>query len=260
MNLLSNHRGRVPDVPPFGVRRQSEAATALLLIQSSLPTLKRRRASLAAALHIFRNGFILIPFGLLLAAPAQADDAVPLSLKVISVAGSARYWNTNMAKGSWTALRVGDELRAGSVLQTDSTRSTSAGIELVGRDGHGWGKIRMLSNCVLKPLRLDLKKSESWQAMDVRLDVPVGQIQVRLDGSSDYAFTLNAMRVTPARSVGSGKTFFLFTPPCYLSVINGAVIASSGTGPEKLIRGGQGFRGDTNEITEEGATDGPDEP
>jgi hypothetical protein len=203
--------------------------------------------------------FFTVTLWLLLASTAQADEVLPLSVKVISIAGSARYSSTNIAKGSWTALRVGDELRKVSALQTDSTRSTSAGIELVGPDGHGWGKVRMLSNCVLKPLRLDLKKSGSGQAVDVRLDVPVGQIQVRLDGD-DYVFALNAMRVTPARSVASTKTFFLFTPPCYLSVINGAVIASVGSGPEKLIRGGQGFRGDTNEITEEGATDGPEVP
>jgi len=44
---------RVLDVPPSGVRRQSEAATALLLIQSRPLTPKRRPASLAAALHRF---------------------------------------------------------------------------------------------------------------------------------------------------------------------------------------------------------------
>jgi hypothetical protein len=41
---------------PYGVRRQSEAATALSLIKSRRLTPKRRCASLAAALHIFRNG------------------------------------------------------------------------------------------------------------------------------------------------------------------------------------------------------------
>ena len=41
----------------FGVRRQSEAATALLFIQLRPLTPKRRRASLAAALHIFGNGW-----------------------------------------------------------------------------------------------------------------------------------------------------------------------------------------------------------
>src|SRR4029077_1101003 len=139
MKLLSNNRGRTLDVPSLGVRRQSEAATALLLIESRPPTPKRRRASLAAALHIFRNGFILITFGLLVAATAQADDTVPLSFKVISIAGSARYWNTNMARGSWTALRVGDELWA-DVLQTNLKDST-ADVELVGPDGRGWGKV-----------------------------------------------------------------------------------------------------------------------
>jgi hypothetical protein len=43
-------------VPPCGLRRQSEAATALLLIQPRPRARKRRRASLVAALHIFRNG------------------------------------------------------------------------------------------------------------------------------------------------------------------------------------------------------------
>jgi hypothetical protein len=187
---------------------------------------------------------------LLFASTAQADDVVPLSLKVISVTGAARYWNTNMARGSWTVLRVGDELRAGSVLQTDKIDSSSE-LELVGPDGHGWGKVRMLSNCVLKLLRLDAKKLESGQATDVRLDVPVGQIQVRLDGGFDYVFALNAMRVTPARGAVSGKeTFFLFTPPSYLRVFKGAVTASFGSGPEKLVRAGQDFRGDTNEITQ----------
>src|SRR5262245_34770584 len=108
----------------FGVRRPAGAgvtATALLLIQARPPTPKRRRASLAAALHIFRNGFIAV--GLLLAATGQAEDAVPLSYKVIGITGSARYWSTNMARGSWTALRVLDELRAVSVFQTESKGS-----------------------------------------------------------------------------------------------------------------------------------------
>ena len=48
--------GRALDAQPYGARRQSEAATALLLIQSRPQTPKRRRASLAAALHIFRDG------------------------------------------------------------------------------------------------------------------------------------------------------------------------------------------------------------
>src|SRR6267142_4821784 len=48
--------GRIMDTPRFVVRRQSEAATALLLIECRPLTSKRRRASLAAALHIFRNG------------------------------------------------------------------------------------------------------------------------------------------------------------------------------------------------------------
>jgi hypothetical protein len=204
--------------------------------------------------------FFTTTLWLLLAAIAQAEDAVPLSVKVISVAGSARYVTTNSAKGSWTALRVGDEFRAGSVLQTNSTGSTSAVVELVGPDGHGRGKVRMLSNCVLKLLRLDLKKSESGQATDVRLDVPVGKIQVRLDASSDYVFSLGAMRVTPARSVASKETAFVFAPPSSLSLVRGAVTASFGSGPEKLVRAGQDFRGDTNEITESGAVDGPDEP
>jgi hypothetical protein len=42
--------------PTFGVRRQSEAATALFFVQSRPVTSKRRSASLAAALHIFRDG------------------------------------------------------------------------------------------------------------------------------------------------------------------------------------------------------------
>ena len=102
--------------------------------------------------------FFTTTLWLLLAAMIQAEDAVPLSAKVISVAGSARYQGTNTAKGRWRALRLEDELQAGSVLQTDSTGSTRAELELVGPDAHAWGKVRMFSNCVLKLLRLDLKK------------------------------------------------------------------------------------------------------
>jgi hypothetical protein len=187
----------------------------------------------------------------LLAAMTQAEDAVPLSVKVISVTGAARYVTTNSAKGSWTALRVGDELRAVSVLQTDSRGSSTADVELIGPDGRGWGKIRMFSNCVVEPRRLDLKKSASGQAMDVRLDVPVGQVQIRLDGGSDYAFALGAMRVTPAGggAASAKETVFLFAPPSSLSVIKGAVTASFGSGAEKLVRAGEQFRGDNNELT-----------
>ena len=46
---------RILDVRPDGMRRQSEVATALSLIWSGLPNPKRRRASLAAALHILCN-------------------------------------------------------------------------------------------------------------------------------------------------------------------------------------------------------------
>jgi hypothetical protein len=139
-----------------------------------------------------RLGLISATFWLVVATTAQADDAVPLSFKVIGIAGSARYLNTNMARGSWTALLMGDELRAVSVLQTDSKGSSTADIELVGPDARGWGKVRMFSNCVLKPLRLDLKKSGSGQATDIRFDVAMGQIRVSLDGGSDYVFALNA--------------------------------------------------------------------
>jgi len=135
--------------------------------------------------------FFTVTLWLLRASTAQAEDAVPLTVKVIGIAGSARYSSTNTAKGSWTALRVGDELRAGSVLQTDSMGSTRAAVELVGPDAHGWGKVRMLSNCVLKLLRLDLKKSDSGQTMDVRLDVPVG----------GYRLNSMALLITLLRSI-----------------------------------------------------------
>src|ERR1051326_333716 len=42
----SSSIGRILDVPPYGVRRKSEAATALLLIRSRPLTSKRRRAHL----------------------------------------------------------------------------------------------------------------------------------------------------------------------------------------------------------------------
>jgi hypothetical protein len=96
------------------------------------------------------------------------------------------------------------------------------------------------------------------------LDVPVGGIQVRLDGGSDCVFALNAMRVTATRKVaGPKETAFIFAPPASLSVFKGAVKASFVSGPEKLIQACQAFRGDTNEITERGDLDafgGPDEP
>jgi hypothetical protein len=190
--------------------------------------------------------FITATFWLLLASTAQADDTVPLSYKVISIAGSARYLNTNM----WTALRVGDELRTVSVLQTDSKGSSTADVELVGPDGHGWGKVRMFSNCVLKPLRLDLKKSGSGPATDIRFDVAMGQIQVSLDGGSDYVFALNAARITPARSAANAKeTVFLFASPGSLTVLKGAVTASFGSGPEKMVRAGEQLRRDGSEVT-----------
>ena len=56
--------GRIVNVPRFGVRRQSEAATALSLIQCRPLTPKRRRASTAAALHI-QISIILAGFALL---------------------------------------------------------------------------------------------------------------------------------------------------------------------------------------------------
>src|SRR5690349_5583053 len=118
---------------------------------------------------------------LLLAATAKADDAVPLSVKVISVAGSARYSNKTIEKGSWTALRVGDELRADSVLQT-TLKDSSADVELVGPDGYSCGKVRMFTNCVVKLIRLDLKKTASGLATDIHLEVPLGQIRVSLKG------------------------------------------------------------------------------
>jgi hypothetical protein len=135
----------------------------------------------------------------LVPAAAQADDAVALSVKVMSVAGSARYWDNSIAKGSWNAVRVGDKLRADSVLQTNLKDST-ADVELVGPDAHGWGNVRIFSNCVVKLLRLDLKKSGSGQASDIRFDIPVGQIRVSLDGGSDYVFAVNAMPLETLRA------------------------------------------------------------
>ena len=72
---------RTLDVSPYGVRRQSQAATALLLIQCHPLTPKRRRASLAAALHIFAMTLLVLQDPpALRAAKARASSC----LKVVS--------------------------------------------------------------------------------------------------------------------------------------------------------------------------------
>jgi len=186
---------------------------------------------------------------LLVASAAQADDSVPLSAKATSIVGSARYEDRNHP--NWTGLRVGDQLGRDPVLQTN-IRDSTADIEVTGSDRGGRGAIRMFSNTVLRQIRLSSKKSDSVEARDILLDMPAGQIRISLDGVSAYAFTLingsSPIRVTvPRRVAGPKETVFVFNGS--LTVLKGAVTASTGTGAEKVIQAGEQLRSGANEVT-----------
>jgi hypothetical protein len=190
---------------------------------------------------------------LLIVSTSRADDSTPFSARVISIVGTARYWDTNQAKSNWSALRLGDKFSVGSVLQTNSKDST-ADFEVAMPDADGRGTLRMFSNCVLKLIALNSKTSGLVRTMDIGFDVPVGQIRVSVDGVPDYALALNAnsfsMRLTiPRSTAGSQETVFLFAGTGSLTVLKGTVKASIGSGPAKLIRAGEQLRSDVNEIT-----------
>jgi hypothetical protein len=106
----------------------------------------------------------------------------------------------------------------------------------------------MFTNCVVKLNRLDLNKTVSGLATDIRFDVPMGQVRVSLAGGADYAFVLDSMRLTVARNVAQ-DTVFVFAGRGALTVLKGAVTASIGLGQERLVRAGEQLRRDASEVT-----------
>jgi hypothetical protein len=191
--------------------------------------------------------FVMAPLWLPSLTKAQPQDSVPLSAKVVRIAGSVRSIDKNNRQ--WKAVHIGDEFTGDFVLQTDSTGSTAADIDVVGSDA-GRTTVRMFSNCVLKVPRLNSKMSGSAQARDISFNVPTGKIRVSLDGISDYVFLLEAnsfsMRLTVDRNPKNpDETTFTFAGTGDLTVLKGSVKASVGSGPEIVICAGeQLLRGD----------------
>jgi hypothetical protein len=186
----------------------------------------------------------------LLAIPAaQADDSVRVSARVISVVGSARYFDRNRA--NWSDLRPGAEFGADAVLQTNLKDST-ADLALVGSDAGPQGRVRMFSDCILKVLQLNSKKSGSAQLRHIGLDVTAGRIRVSLDGVSQYDSDFSGartmrMEVRP-HDANPQETVFVFDAAGTLTVLKGAVKASIGAGQQKLVRLGEQLRSDANEV------------
>ena len=149
-------------------------------------------------------------------------------------------------------LRSGTELRAGSGVQT-AVKDSTADISLVAGTG-GQATVRIYTNSYLNLIRLDFKQVGRGQSRDIRLGVAQGQIRVSLDGLSEYAFEIiggkNPMRlVIPRNDARPQETVFVFGLPGTLTVLKGAIKASAGDGPERLIRAGEQLRSDADEVT-----------
>ena len=191
------------------------------------------------------------PQGLLVGATIHAADSPALSIKVSRVVGSARYYTDDKNHPGWSVLRAGDELGGNPVLQT-SSRDSIVDFELTGPDALRRVAVRMFSNTVLRQIRLSSRTSGSVKTSDILLDVAAGQIRISLDGESEQSFTLamgdTQTRVTVLHSSGDAKdTMFVFNGT--LTVLNGEVKASVGTGQEKAIHAGEQLRRGANEVT-----------
>jgi len=189
---------------------------------------------------------------LLVAPAAETDNSASLSVSVVRISGNARH--SADALKNIKPVRVGAQFGAGSVLQTDSTENSMVDLEVRGSDAGGRGTVRMFSNSVLKLILLNSKKSGSAEARDIGLEVAAGQIRISLDGVSDYSFTLiyggSSTRVTVPRSAAAARaeqTVFVFNGS--LTVLKGAVTASTGTGTEKMVHAGEQLRSGASEVT-----------
>src|SRR4051794_4091169 len=105
-----------------------------------------------------------------------AQNALPLKSKVVSLKGKARY---SSDRKSWQELKKGDVLSTGCLIQTAGKSVMDIAV-----DGSA-NTLRVFESTVLGFDNLVTEKKGGEQALDIQLDLRLGQISGRVQKLSE---------------------------------------------------------------------------
>ena len=185
------------------------------------------------------------------AAQARAEDTVPLSAKVVRLKGVARF---SVAGGPWQALKVGDLLKAGTLVQTAKTKAT-IDIQLGESAGTDASVIRLLEDTALEIRKLDAKSAGAERVVETELDLRAGQILGVVKKFKDGS-TYQIMLPTGAAGIrgdvaDSRGTIYALKPSGALAVLTGkmAIAVASENTVAQIVAADQQFDPATGHVT-----------
>jgi len=179
----------------------------------------------------------LTSFGLLLLAAslvgqAGAQEAVSLTAKVIRLTGAAHF---SVDGQPWQTLKVGDLLKAGTLVQTAKTKS-SVDIQLGEGAGTDANAVRLFDDTALEIKKLTAKGAGADRVEETELDLRAGQIlgivKKFKDGSSHQIMLPTGAAGIRGEVADSKGTVYVLKPSGALTVLAGKVaiaIASENT-------------------------------
>lgn len=203
------------------------------------------------------GAMLLLAAGLI--GQAKAQDAVPLTAKVIRLTGVARC---SVDGQPWQNLKLGDVLKTGSLVQTAKNKAT-IDIQL----GEGAGKdanaVRLFDDTAVEFKKLAATGAGAARMEELELDLRAGQIlgvvKKFKDGSS-YQIMLPAGAAGIRGEVTDSKgTVYVLKPSGVLTVLAGKVaiaIATENT-VAQIVTADQQFDPATGQVTKL-ASDAPE--
>ncbi|MEY4387523.1 MAG: hypothetical protein RLY20_2806 [Verrucomicrobiota bacterium] len=182
--------------------------------------------------------FSVIAFAMV--AAVQAQQMVQATAKVVRIKGEARY---STANNTWQTLKVGDQLRAGTIIQT--AKESRVDIVLGDKDAtapqRNWGNtiayqpeveqdfVRVYENSVMAVEKLLVADTGAEKIRETSLDLRAGKIfgtVKKLAAGSKYEVKV------PNGVAGIRGTVYMISAERVLTVLKGSVVIaySDGTG------------------------------
>ena len=180
----------------------------------------------------------------------RAEDAVPLTAKVVRVTGVARY---SVDGKPWQTLKAGDLLKAGTLVQTAKTKAT-VDLQLGEGTGSDANMIRLLDDTAVEIKKLAAKGADADRVEETELDLRAGQVLGAVkkfkDGST-YQIMLPAGAVGMSGGVADSRgTIYVLKPSGALAVLAGkmAIAVASENTVAQVVAADQQFDPATGQV------------
>jgi hypothetical protein len=205
--------------------------------------------------------FVLAGITVAMVSSAIAQQMAESTAKVVRIKGSARYADANNV---WQPLKVGDVLRAGSIVQTaaDSRVDMVLGEKEAAAGQQKWGEVvrynptaqqdyvRIWENSVMAIDKLLVADTGTDKIRETQLDLRAGRafgMVKKLNGASKYEIKI------PNAVAGIRGTIYTISSSGVLDVLVGSVVVAykdaNGNIVTQVVMGGQRFDASTGQIT-----------